>query len=240
MSVVVASIVGGGAALGSAAIGAIGAGNAASAQERATRDSLKMQQRMAREGMAYAERQAELSRKELAPFRELQLRALGQVSELSDPNSALARAERSRATEAVQRQLAAQGLLRSRAQGDSLANMELGFASENFNRQNALAGIGAAQGIAAGYQGLGQQGLSSYSNLGQSIGQTIQAGGAGQAQAYMAGANAIQGGFQIANNSFQSILGASQLNKLLAGSGGGGGYSYQNGFSPISIPRFGG
>jgi len=76
------------------------------------------------------------------------LGATQELQGLADPNSQFFSQQRDRSQEAVRRQLAAQGLLRSTAQGDQLSNIEVGLEQNRAQILSSLAGNGASQAFA--------------------------------------------------------------------------------------------
>ncbi len=210
------ALIGGSALVGGAA-SVIGAGKQADAADKSTQANLAFQ----REGLEYQKQQAgqayQLFREQqgqFEPFRQSQLRALGLLEGLSDPNSAGAEQERGMATQAIQRQLAAQGLLRSGTQSNQLQTLELGLADKRKNILGMLAGTGAgAQSASFGMNSANQM-LSAGNQIGSSISQMGQTAGAG----IMASGNAAAQGFAGVNNAFQGGLGNymqyAMLNKM--------------------------
>lgn len=181
---------------GVAAAGAVGgAAISASAADDATNAQLQAQ----REQIAFQREQAEKAEAALKPFRDLQLQSAQSLQQLANPNSELAQMQRRQSTEAIQRQLAAQGLLRSRNQSDLLSNLEVGLAQNRANILGTLASGGAASNMAG-----------NYINAGQTIGSSLGQIGATIGQGYMSQANAINSGIQGINNSFQGAFGAYQ------------------------------
>jgi hypothetical protein len=222
------ALLGAGTSVASSIIGADAAGNAANAQLQGTRESIAAQKEAAAKAEGFLREQSGIARQDLEPFRQSQLAALGQANALTDPNNPVYSAERSQMTQAVQRQLAAQGLLRSKKQVDLLGNLELGIEQQRIGQINALAGNGAAQAQAgisqnlggglAGLQGqLGQQLGSSFQQLGQIQGQNALAQGQALSQGLVGVGNAIQGGVGsiIGYNNQQSQL--ALLQKYLGG-----------------------
>lgn len=215
---------------------------AAKIQAASTDKSIAAQQQMTDKAANVLREQYGIARQDLLPFQQVQLKALQDAAGLTDPNSQIYQDERRLSTESIQRQLSAQGLLRSKNQVDLLSNLEVGLNSERFNRVNQLAGIGAAQQGAALSQGLGGSLSGLYGNLGQNIGSTFQNSGntlaglyqnLGQVRGQTAlagsqaiggivagGSNALQGVFANVNamNNQQAQL--ALLNKLMGGGGG--------------------
>jgi hypothetical protein len=118
---------------------------AAKIQAQSTDKSIAAQQQMTDKAANVLREQYGIARQDLLPFQQIQLKALQDAAGLTDPNSQIYQDERRLSTESIQRQLSAQGLLRSKNQVDLLSNLEVGLNSERFNRVNQLAGIGAAQ-----------------------------------------------------------------------------------------------
>ena len=192
--------------LGSAAIGADAAGGAADKATQAQREAIAAQKEQAARAEAFQREQAGIARADLQPFRDAQLGALGQLQGMADPNSAFATAQRDQATQAIQRQLAAQGLLRSKKQSDLLGNFELGLMNQRAGILQGIAGGGAAQQQAGISQSLGQGLAGNAVNLGNQIGSSFQNIGQIQAQGGMAQAQAIQGGLAGLNNAIQGTF----------------------------------
>lgn len=236
---VAGAVIGGNAAEDAANTQANATRDAARANERATDKSIAAQKENAQLAIGELRKQYETSRADLKPFQDSQLSALQQAAALTDPNNPYYQAQRAKMSENIQRQLAAQGLLRSKSQVDLLSNLELGLESERFNRINQLAGTGAVQtgaqmaqnlgsGIASLYGGLGGQLGSTFANQGNTLASLYQAGGANAANAKMTGANATIGGLAGVNNAFQSYVNSSnnqsnfaQMMDLLKNNGGG-------------------
>jgi len=186
------------------------------AQRDRLAESIAAQEKMTDKAAAFLREQNQIARGDLAPFREAQLSALEQLKGLTDPNSEYYKAQRERSTQAIQQQLAAQGLLRSRNQSDLLTNLELGLNEQRQNILGNMANIGAVQGSANLSSGLGQTLAGLYGNLGGSLGSAFQQYGAAQAaglanlgqigaQGRMGVTNAILGGFQTGMNSLQGL-----------------------------------
>lgn len=206
-----AALVGGGlAAAGSVAGGLAaksGAKDAASEQLQATRESI-----------AFQKEQADKAAALLEPFRQAQLGAVTQLQDLSKVGSPLELQQREAATQAIQRQLAGQGLLRSGGQSNALQTLELGLAEQRAGRLSQLAGLGSAQS---------QAGI--YNNLGSSVGQSILQQGQIRGQSAINQANATASIFQGIGNAAQGTLGNlatanlyGQLFPQAGGSAGGG------------------
>ena len=189
MSVATAAIIGGGVA----AAGAVGG---ALINKGAQVDATNAQVQANRESIAFQREQAEKAAALLEPFRQVQLGAVGQIQQLTTPGSDLENQQRRVATQAMQRELASQGLLRSGAQARGLGNLELGLAEQRYSRLNQLAGLGAAQGQAGIYQGLGQ-----------GIGNSLMQQGQIQAQGALAQGQASAGMFSGVGNVIQGTLG---------------------------------
>lgn len=216
----VGAVVLGGSTLLGAGASLIGAGKqadaatqAANAQLTATREGLAFQREQADKAFSFMAGEKE----RLEPFRLLQLRALSNLEALADPNSREAQLERSQGVQSIQRTLAAQGLLRSSAQGEGLQNLELGLANRRSNLLSLIAGSGGGLASANFGQNIGQSLLNQGNQIGSSIanqgaiaGQGILARGAASAQGIAGLNNAIQGGV---GNALQLML----LSKLGGG-----------------------
>jgi hypothetical protein len=177
-----ALLVGGGLAaagnIGAAAIGAGAASDAAEAQMSSTdkqialqkemfakqleemQTSRAQQERLFGQGLDFAKSQYGQAREDLAPVLAAQKVGLSNLQGFADENNPYYQAQRNQATQAIQRQLASQGLLRSKQQGEQLAGLELGLLGQRMNVNQFLGGLQGAQGQAALSQGLGQLGLA--------------------------------------------------------------------------------
>lgn len=197
MAIGTAALVAGGLAaagsVGGAAIASKASGDATDASVQAQREALASQEKLAREGMAFQEKQAARgdallrdfyaqSQAQLKPFQDAQLGALGQAVGLTDANNPLYQQQRTAMTQNIQRQLAAQGLLRSKNQVDLLSNLELGLGEQRANQINALLGLGSVQQGAANAQALGGGLAGIASQLGANVGSSFGALGAANAQ----------------------------------------------------------
>lgn len=228
-----ATLIAGGLAAGGAvtgaAIGADAAGDATDASVRAQRDAMAMQERLAREGMTFQKGEADRgerllrefyaqSQAQLKPFQDAQLGALGQAVGLTDPNNPIYQQQRGQMTEQIQRQLAAQGLLRSKNQVDLLSNLELGLGQQRSNQINSLLGLGAVQQGAANTQNLGGGLAQIAQNLGSNVGSSFGALGSANAnslasigqtfaQGRLAQGNALSQGIQGFGNAIQGTIG---------------------------------
>lgn len=240
-AIIGAGVLGAGASVAGGAIAASGAKDASAQAAAAQQQAIAAQQALAQQGLGILSQQNDAAQKMLQPFVESQKKALGGLEGFTDPNNPIYGQARDFATRQIQQQLAAQGLLRSRGQGDSLANLELGLNQQRLGVLGGLAGSGAGQtqaGIAQQY-GLSAAGLlggispgiaSSISGLGQAQ----AAGTLGAAQAVGQGVagvgNAIQGslGNVLSYNQYQSQLG---LLQQLLGKGG---------TAPVGTGAFGG
>lgn len=140
------------------------------AQERINQKGIDAQKEMADKSIAFLEKQFGIARDDLEPFRQSQLKAVTDLQGLADPTNPLYQAQRQQATEAIQRQLSAQGLLRSGMQGKMLTNLELGLMQNRASVLGQLSGTGAGAQSSALAQNLGSAGSSVYSGLGQGIG----------------------------------------------------------------------
>lgn len=183
-----AALIGGGlAAVGTVAGSVIGAdaqGAAGRTAEQGQRDAMAQQERLARESIAYQERQSGAqmdflrqqyndARTQLQPYNDIQMRATKGLEAFSDPNNPIYGQQRQQMTQNIQQQLAAQGLLRSREQVDDLGQIELGLNQQRLGVQQGLAGLGAAQGLAGLAQDYGAQGGAAIGNLGQQVGSAL-------------------------------------------------------------------
>lgn len=172
---------------------------ATDAQVQANRESIAFQ----REQLDRAEKLFQQNREDLEPFRESQLLALQKLVENADPNSEFANTERQVATSAIQRQLASQGLLRSKRQVDLLSNLETGLNRNRLATLGGIAGNNATQSIAASRAQ--QAGLAT--GVGQNIGNTLSASGNATAQGILNSANATTNALATINSGVQGTLG---------------------------------
>lgn len=200
-----AAVVGGIAAAGGIASAVISSNAASSAADQ--------QAQGLREQMAFQERENRRAEALLAPFRAIQLDAAGKLRGLTEFGNPAEEMERRAMTQAIQRKLAAQGLLRSGSQGKHLTDLEIGLSNR---RANILAALSGAGGGAAGQTaGMITEGGA---RVGQGFGQIGSTIGAGT----IARGNAASGGISSVNNAAQGALGnyfqLQLLNKL--GSGG--------------------
>lgn len=192
--------------VGGAAIGAGAAGSAADKQLQANRESIAAQKEAAAKAEAFLREQNSIARADLAPVRDAQVAAIQQLQGLGDPNNAIYQQQRQINTEAIQRQLAAQGLLRSRAQGDQLSQLELGLNQQRLNTLGGLAGLGAVQQLSQGAYGLGNGLANIQQGLGQQIGSAFQQSGQAMGQAALQQGQALQGGLSGFTNSLTGTL----------------------------------
>jgi AraC-like DNA-binding protein len=233
IGIVGAGVVGAGSSLAGSIIGGNAAGDAAAAGLQGTRESIAAQREQSDKAIKALQDQSSIARQDLEPFRQAQVSALGQLQAYADPNSAYFQTQRKQATEAIQRQLAAQGLLRSKNQVDLLSNLETGLQQNQLGVLGGIAGNGAAQSLAGLAQQLGVGSAGIYGGLGQQLGSSFQAGGQIAGQARLGQAQATVGGINGLNNAFQGTLGnflaaqvqqgqLAQLKALLGGSSAGG------------------
>jgi len=236
-AIIAGSVLGAGGSVAGSLINKGAQEDATNAQIQANRESIAAQQAAAAQQDALLREFYNQSRSDLAPFRDAQLKATQDLQGLTDPNNPLYSQERTLQTQNIQRQLASQGLLRSKSQSDLLSNLEVGMSGERSNRLGQLAGNGAGQAyaglatnlgtnLAGVYGNLGQAMGSSFNNLGQIIGQ----GALNQAGAINQGIsgfiNSINGGisngigYQNQQNQMNLLQGI--LAKQGGGTGGGG------------------
>jgi len=218
-----ALLIGGGIAaagtVGGALIQSSAAGGAQEAQVTAQREAITAQREESERARQFIREGTAQARADIEPFRQAQVSALQQLQGIADPQGELAQAEREQATQTIQRQLSAQGLLRSRRQTDLLQNLELGLLQRRSNILGGLAGSGAAQqqaqlsaGQGAGLAQLSQQFGAQIGSAFQNIGE-VQAGGAlGRGQA-------LGGAFQGIGNIAQGTAGNLILQDLLSQGG---------------------
>jgi len=219
-------MIGTAAAIGIAGIGAAGSvagglinksatDKATSAQVQAQREAMAFQEQQAKRAEEILKEQAAIARKDLEPFREVEISSLRDLRDLTDPNNALAVQERELATKHLQRQLAAQGLLRSRKQTRGLADIEMGLASQRAQRLGMLSNMGASQQAANISQNLGGGLASLYNNLGSQVGSGFQNMGNSVAQGHMAGAQATTGAISGVGNAISGLSGSLLQLKLM-------------------------
>jgi hypothetical protein len=202
-----ALLLAGGSALsaaGSVAGGAMqkGAANdAASASLQGQREALAFQKEQAARQEELFKQYTDQARADLAPLRDAQLGAVSQLQGFADASNPIYQAERDQSTQAIQRQLASQGLLRSKKQSDLLSNLELGLTQQRQSVLGGLAGLGAVESTANLSSGLGSALAGVSGNLSNQVGSGLQQLGQTLAQNNMA-----QG--QINAGMFQGVTGA--------------------------------
>lgn len=184
----------GAAAIGGSAISAGAAGSAADKQMAGSREAIAAQKDASEKASGYLKQYSSQARQDLQPLTNAQTGAVQGLMGLTDPNNPFYQQQRDVNTQAIQRQLAAQGLLRSRAQGDQLSTLELGLNQQRQGIMQGLASLGAIQQNSQIAQGLGQGLAGIQQGLGQQIGSAFQHQGQVQAQAGMQQANAWAGG----------------------------------------------
>jgi len=221
--------------IASAVAGAGAAEDAANAQVTSTREGIAAQREMADKAIAAQREQAGIARADLAPFRASQLKALGGLEELAQAGNPFEKQQRERATQAIQAQLAAQGLLRSKKQVDLLGNLETDLASQAFQQRagilGGLAGTGAVQTSAGISQGLGSGIAGTYGGLGSGIGSSLQQLGQQIGASKIAGAQAFGQGLSSFNNALQGTYAGFNAQSLRAD---------QNAFQQQWLNRIGG
>ena len=190
---IIGGVLGAAGSIGGAAIKKSAAEKAADVQLQGQREAIEAQRTAAGEARGFLQQQTAAAREELAPFRESQLAALQQLQGLADPESALAGQQRQRAQTNLQRQLSAQGLLRSGTQTRGLADIELGLEQQRAQLLGGLAGTGAVQASAGLTSQLGGQLAGIQTGLGQQIGSAFQAGGQVRGQQQLAAGRASGG-----------------------------------------------
>lgn len=190
-----------------AAIGSGAASDAASAQVLANRESIAAQKEMTQKALDFYGKQYSQARQDLEPFREAQISALRDLQGFTDANSEFYQNERQQATEAIQRQLAAQGLLRSRKQVDLLSGLESDLTRSRLNVLGSLAGNNAAQQASTLAQTYGSVGAQSLATLGQNIGSSFQNMGQAQANAALQQGQLWSGAVQGVGNTLSGLAG---------------------------------
>lgn len=179
--------------VGGSLINSSAQGDATDAATKGEREAMAAQERMAREGIAYQERQANQSldflkqqyqdaQGQLKPYGDIQLDATKQLAGFQDASNPIYQAQRERMTQAIQQQLAAQGLLRSGRQTESLTDLELGLNQQRLGVSQGLAGLGASQGLAGLSQSYGANVAGVQQGLGQTVGSSLSGLGGAQAQ----------------------------------------------------------
>lgn len=201
----------------SSVIGANAQEEAAQQGLQGQREAIQAQKEAAARAEAFLREQAGIARQDLQPLRESQLNAVRGLEGLAQAGNPFEEQQRQRATEAIQRQLAAQGLLRSKNQVDLLSNLELDLATQAYNQRagilSGLAGLGAVQGQAGISQNLGAGLAGIQGGLGQQLGSSFQNMATIQAGGTMGKAQAITGGLSGLNNLIQTGLGMYQTNQ---------------------------
>lgn len=226
------------------------ADRATEAQLQATRESIAAQKEQNARAEALLREFAGQAREDLAPIREAQQRAITGLEGLTDPNSEIYGQQRDQATQAIQRQLAAQGLLRSGQQGNQLQNLELGLAQQRANILGSLAGTGATQatagissqlggGLAGLAQGLGQQIGSSFQQQGQLNANNFIAQGNNTANTIGGIAGAFNGALGGISSAYAGQQQADLLNAILGKGGGGGGGIGAGGLTTLMNSKIG-
>jgi hypothetical protein len=183
------------AAAGAVTASAVSSSSASSASDKqmtAEEKAQKSQEDLAREGMQFQQTQAtradqllrdfnSQAQTQLKPFQDAQLAALQQAQGLTDANNPYYQQQQAQGTQAIQRELAAQGLLRSKNQVDLLTNLQLGLNQQRVSQVNSIANLGAVQQGAQNTMQLGG-GLADIANtLGANVGSSFQALGAANA-----------------------------------------------------------
>lgn len=226
MGVVTAAAVAGAATIGAAAISSSAAGDAADAQLSAEEKARRSQERTAQQSEAFLREQSGIAREDLAPYRQAQAQALGQLQGFSDENNPIYQQQRQFQTQQIQQQLAAQGLLRSKNQTDLLQNLELGLSQQRLGVISGLSNLGAAQQSASISQNLGLGLANSQQALGAALGSSFARAGQAQAQGALGQGQAIGGGLvglgNIAQGAYGNYQAQQQQDKLFALLGGGG------------------
>lgn len=235
-----ALLIGGGlGAIGSVAGGLIqgnAAGRASDAALVGQREAIAAQEKQAARAEAFMREQAGIARADLQPFRDSQLRAVGQLEGLADPNNQIYQQQRDQATQAVQRQLAAQGLLRSNRQTAGLSEIELGLALQRQQILGNLAGSGAGNAYAGVASNLGTNLGANAQTLGTQLGTSFQNIGQINANRIGAQAGALTGAISGVNNALQGAAGQyinmelqqRLLDSFKGGGAGGGGFTVAN------------
>lgn len=217
--VIIAGVIAAGAAVAASKISSDASNAATDASIWGVKQQVNAQETAADKAAAAISGSAQQARQDLAPFRAAQLAALGQAQDLTNINSQFYNGQREVNTMAIQRQLAAQGLLRSKKQSDLLTNLELGLDQQRAQQVNSLANLGAVQQTAQLDQGLGQGLAQIYSNQGQNVGSAFQAIGQISAQGRMAQgqatASALTGIANAAQGTYGNYLGQeNQTNQM--------------------------
>lgn len=241
-SILIGAGVGAIGSVGGALIQGGAARSAADAQLQGQKDAIEAQKQQAARAEAFLREQAAQSRADLQPFRDSQLNAINQLQGLADPNSATAQAQRAQATQAIQRQLAAQGLLRSSKQGSQLSEVELGLALQRNQILSGLAGTGAGQAYAGVSSNLGTNLADVAGGLGNQLGSSFQNIGTINANLAQNTGNAITGALSGVNNAIQGGIGQYlnfDLQRKLLNSFGAGGAGTPGGFTGGTSPYFG-
>ena len=233
MSWVNVAVIGGGATLLGAGIGADSARRAANAQKDATEAAIREQGR-----------QYDVNRTDLAPWREAGTGAIGQLSGMMQPGGDLTRkftlsdfmsdpvtqasyqSGLERGTQAIDRMGGATGSRNSGAQLKALSRFGTDYtgtkAGESYSRfygdqdriYNRLAGIAGTGQTAT------DLGVKAGSNIAGNISELISAQGNARGAAAIAQGNALSGGISSIGNWYQQ---QAMLDRIQQGNGGGNG-----------------
>lgn len=198
----VGAIIGGVASIGSALLGSRAAGKAADAQAQSGEAAIAEQRR-----------QFDLSRSDMAPYREAGQQAIGSLSDMLQPGydhttSPGYQFRLDEGNRAIENSAAAKGLLLSGGNLKDIIGYSQGMAADDFDRQfNRTASV--AQGGQQVGMGLAQLGQQSANN----IGNTMMGIGNARASGYMGAANAwSQGLGNLAQLGMSGAFGGQQTN----------------------------
>jgi hypothetical protein len=212
MSGVTGAIVGGAVIGGVATVAASqnaksGAENAAATAAKGQENAIASQKEAQERGLGILGVGNDAAQKTLAPYVEGQKKAYDQLQGFTDPSNPLYNQERDFATKQIEAHLAAQGLLRSRSQGDSLANLELGLNQQRLGITQGLANSGDAQRSAALSAGTAQNAAALISGFAPNISSSLAGLAQITAQGQLAGSQAVGSGLAGLNNTIQGTIG---------------------------------
>lgn len=217
------------AGIGSAVIGSKAASKASKAQVQSDAAAIAEQQR-----------QYDLNRADLAPWREAGGQAIGQGYAMLQPGYDYTASpgyqwRLGQGEQAIQGSAASRGHLLSGGTLKDLANFGQGLASQDYNDQ-----FNRMMSIASG----GQQAATSTGQFGQqsatNIGNLLQAQGQARASGYQNQASAINGGLGNIATLAQLYGGGGFGGNLFGGGGGLGNYNYAGDVNNVLPSNFGG
>lgn len=205
----------GGATVAGGLIAKSGAEDAAATGAAAQEKSIEAQTKIAQEGLDIQKQQYADSKAMIAPFVQNQLDAQKKLAAFADPNNPYYQAQSDLATKQIQQQLASQGLLRSRSQGDSLAQLQLGLTGQRLGVLQNLSGSGAVNTAVGASQQYGAGAGQLLGQLGGNVGSSLTQMGQIQAQGALGQAQAIGGMVSGIGNTVQGSIGSLTQLKLI-------------------------